>query len=135
MEGLFVEEGIRLLFLADTALANMIGDRFYPGELPQNVTSPAIVLSLVSSVPEMSHQGEVGQENARFQLTISSDCVYKTMQVAGHCRRIIREHLRGTLPNGFRYVMARSNDVQSGRTARNLYEQAIDFRITYHIPA
>jgi hypothetical protein len=135
VEGLFVEEGIRLLFLADAALANMISDRFYPGELPQGVTAPAVVLTLVSSIPEMSHQGEVGQENARFQFTISSDCPYKTMQVAGHVRRIIREHLRGVLPNGFRYVMARSNDVQLGRTPRNLYEQGVDVRMTYHIPA
>jgi hypothetical protein len=133
--GEFIEEGLRLLFLADASLAALIGTRFYDAELPPGVTVPAITLQRVSTIPEYAHSGHVGQENARFQVTIHADCHLNCMRVAAQVRRIIRDHPRGSLPGGIRYgFMQQVNEVASGReTGRNNFQIAIDFRITHQV--
>ena len=133
--GEFVEEGLRLLFVNEVSLAALISTRFYDAELPPGITLPAVTMQRISGVPEYSQRGHVGQENARFQVTVHADCHLVAMRVAAAVKRIIRENPRGTLPNSHRYgLLQQLNEVASGReTGRNIFQIAIDFRITHQI--
>lgn len=133
--GEFLEEGLRLLFVNDAGLAALIVARFYDAELPQGVTLPAVTMQRISGIPEYSHRGHVGQENARFQVTVHADCHLVAMRVAAAVKRVIREHPSGQLPNSHRYgLLQQLNEVASGReTGRNVFQIAIDFRITHQV--
>lgn len=133
--GLFVEEGLRLLFLADASLAVLIGARFYDAELPEGATYPAITLQRISSIPEYSLRGQEGQELARFQITVHADCHLKAMQTASHVRRIIRLFPRGVFPGGIKFgFMQQTNEVAMGRErGRNVFQIAIDIRLRYQV--
>lgn len=138
MAGEFIEEGLRSMFLADGYLASQISTRFYDAELPLGYrieSGPAVTLQRVSGVPEYVHSGQVGQENARFQVTVHADCHLACMRVAASVKRVIREHPRGQLPGGFRFgLLQQVNEVVMGReTGRDLFAIAIDFRMTYQV--
>lgn len=48
--------------------AALVSGRVYPGEMPQNVTLPAVLYFRVSGVRLYSHQGASGLDEARVQV-------------------------------------------------------------------
>lgn len=134
-EGLYPEEGLRLLFLNDASLVNLIAARWFDSELPQGAAYPAVTLQKVSDVPDYNQRGQSGQWTARYQITIHADCHLKCMQVAAQVRRIIRQQPRGVFPGGIRYgQMQQMNEVVAGRErGRDVFQIAIDIRLVYQV--
>jgi len=132
-EGDYVEEGLRRMFLNFGELSALIGDRWYGPELPAGTAYPAVTMKCISSIPEISHQGEAGLEAARYSCIIHGDCAQRCMQVAAKIRRVIKERPRGQLPNGIRYsLLQRLNDFPDVRsTSRDNWRHVLDFRLWY----
>jgi hypothetical protein len=57
---------------ASDAVTALVGDRIFPNMAPDGVSSPRIVYSVVSDVPENSLDGEVGKRLRRLRLQV--DC-------------------------------------------------------------
>lgn len=67
-----VGSAIRALLLADATVASLVSTRIYPNVLPQSVTLPAIVYSVISDVPELSFDGAIEDTLASVRMQI--DC-------------------------------------------------------------
>lgn len=101
---IFVEEAIRTHALQDAALANLVGDRFYMDVFQQGDDDPSILLSQISGVEELAHDGPAGLCTKRFQMTIRSNCLFKNIQIAARLKKIF---------HGFSGRLA--NEIQVGR--------------------
>ncbi len=72
---------IRALLLADGPTYSLVGTRVYPNELPQNVEMPAIVIVVVSGVPETSFTGHTSTTLKAGRLQI--DCYARAIGSTG----------------------------------------------------
>jgi hypothetical protein len=82
-----VEVGLRLLILADPAVATLLGDRAYPLVLPQAPTLPALTYQRIPGGTRVeSHGGDSGLTQARIQL----DCWAETYLAAKEALQAVR---------------------------------------------
>lgn len=100
----FIEQAIREQALSDVALSNLIGDRFYMDTFQQGNSDPSILLSQVSGVEELAHDGPAGLCTKRFQFTLRSTCLLKNLQINARLKKIF---------HGFSGRLA--NQIQVGR--------------------
>lgn len=63
-------QAVRDALLADPAVVALVGERIYPSVAPQGVARPFVVLTLVSAVPDQTHDGvpATNLEDARVQV-------------------------------------------------------------------
>lgn len=64
---MILEEALRGVLLADTALAGLIGGRMYPERAPQGAARPLVVFELVSTGRDYTHEGDSGYRRQRVQ--------------------------------------------------------------------
>lgn len=64
------ESDLRAAALAVSNLANLIGTRFYPVRLPQDVAPPAVTYRQVDSQQELTLAGTVIGGEVRYELTL-----------------------------------------------------------------
>jgi len=82
-----ITEALRTHLLGDAAIAALVGARIYPLRLPQKVTMPAIVLSLISD-PRPGHlRGVAGMARARYQVDAWAQTYDGATQLGGLCRQ------------------------------------------------
>jgi hypothetical protein len=80
-----MEESLTALLLAYSPLTSLVGTnptRVYWMRAPQNVAEPFVVLQVISSVPDVSHQGPSGLIPARVQADCYSDSYTSAKAVA-----------------------------------------------------
>lgn len=108
-----IEYDVRTKLLATSGVTTITGSgtaaRIYVDHLPQNPVYPALVISLVSDVPEYAISGAAGVREARIQI----DCLAHEHQESDdgyHTARTLGEAVITAL-SGFR-GMAGSSEVQ-----------------------
>ncbi len=69
-------EAIRAVLVADAAVAALVGADVFPALMPQGTQPPAIVYSVISSVPENSLTGTASTRLSQFRVQV--DCYAKT---------------------------------------------------------
>lgn len=76
-----VMETVRTLLVGDPGVAALVGSRVFPVEMPQGSELPAVVCSVVSSVPESSLTGDVATtlKSSRVQV----DCYARPSNAGG----------------------------------------------------
>lgn len=86
-----ITEGLRSHLLGDPAIAALVVARIYPLRVPQKVTMPAIVLTLISDQREPHLRGISGLARPRYQL----DCWAQTYDGATALGALCRQRLDG----------------------------------------
>jgi hypothetical protein len=118
------------LLLAHAPLAVLIGNRIHWDRLPQNVARPAVVMHLVSDVPNYHLLGPSGLIDSRVQF----DCQAGSAEAAREVADALDARLggyRGTY-DGFKFggafrLSGRSRSDGDGPTA--IFTRSMDFRI------
>ena len=120
-------------FLSDSGLS--CGSRIYPSTLPQGVTLPAIVYSLVSNPPEMTQSGPSSLRYPKYQLDCYADGEDAYLDAARLADQVITvidgyTGLMGsiTVHAGFRDEMRDNHDPETSR-----YWVSVDV-ILWHTP-
>ncbi len=79
---MFIEQALKTYLLAQTGLTALVGQHiYYPGEVPQNVVAPYIVMFNVSIAPVHSHGGSSHLSTDRFQLSVFSSTYHIAKQI------------------------------------------------------
>ena len=65
-----IEAGVVAFFKADAGIGAVLGDRIYPGVLPQGWTTPSCRYQKISSVKTRSLGGPSGSASSRLQLDV-----------------------------------------------------------------
>jgi hypothetical protein len=125
-----MEEALIAYLLADSGVAGFVGNRVFPGSLPQKRELPAIVFTRVDGAPLYADDGEVGIEDPRIQI----DCYGETYKSAKLTARAVVARLSefdGTTGGvKFQFVMldAERDFRESGsNSAEYLYRTNLDF--------
>lgn len=63
-----IEADLRAHLLSQAPIAAIIGTRFYPQQLPQGATLPAVTYQRIAGQSLIDHQGDAGLGRARIQL-------------------------------------------------------------------
>lgn len=78
-----IEEALARHLAADGRVAGIVGTRIYPGTIPQDQTLEAIAYQRVPDEgPIMSHQGPLGVEKARLQVTCQAQKYSEALTLA-----------------------------------------------------
>ena len=86
-----MEEALRTLLLTDTALANLVGRLIDWDVIPQGKSGPAVVMHLISGVPDYHMAGPSGLVQSRVQI----DCRATTKATAKAVARAVEAVLSG----------------------------------------
>jgi len=78
---MIVGAAIRDVLLASAEVQALVGARIYPNKLPQGVTLPAVVFSVVDDVPQNAITGATADRLVETRLQV--DC-YSTSYVEAH---------------------------------------------------
>jgi hypothetical protein len=81
-----VAQSIRAYLLTKTAITDVVGQRIYADQLPQNATLPAIEMAVISDVPEMQLSDITGLTKARIQFV----CFATTRRITRQISQAIR---------------------------------------------
>lgn len=130
------EKAIRALLMQASAVTTLVGDRCYPGQLPQGCALPALVVEHVSTVdlPTLNAQAGFGLVQTRVQVTVLAAtypqqksladavitaCRYQRGVIAGvRVANVVRELVGPDL---------RDDD-------RSVFYQSVDFLVTFQEP-
>ena len=112
-----VEEDFVTAITGDSAINALIGTRLYPVKLPDNVTYPAAVYSLVSTVI----QGSGGCKRSRLQLDLYDES-YSGLKA-------LRDAVVAYGDGGNGYIYEENADVWE--EDNDLYHQPIDFLLDH----
>lgn len=134
-----MEEQIIAALLADPDVSALVGNKVYPGRVPQGVLPPAIVFNTVASVPEYADGGEIGLTESSIQI----DCWAETYGSAKVISRAVSKLLSGKWFTAgdveFQFVLqdsARDLSTDSVRVnqADYYYRAMLEFTV-WHSPA
>ena len=92
-------EAIRAELEANTAVLALVGTRIYPQAMPQGVTLPAVVITVVSEVPENSLTGTASTRlvQARAQVDCYAAKYLDAHQVAAAVDEVLANLMRSDL--------------------------------------
>lgn len=77
-----MENALATYLLAQASIQALVGDRIYWVQIPQGSTRPYIILSVVSSVPDVVFQGATGLVQSRVQFDCWGEDYYSAKNVA-----------------------------------------------------
>jgi len=77
-----MEFALATYLLGQTAISSLVGDRIYWTQLPQGSGRPYILLSVVSSVPNVVFGGATGLVQSRVQFDCWGDGYYQAKNIA-----------------------------------------------------
>jgi len=124
-----MEEELRTLVLADSAVSSVIGTRYFPVERRQGAQLPAILYQGVSGF-EGAHMNGTGPFEARVQL----DCYAMTYAVAKLLSRAVIEALHTYRGGGFLFIKHdgfRDDETGGSNEAERPFRVGLDFNITW----
>jgi hypothetical protein len=118
-------KAVRQVLTSSSAVTALMGQRFFPELLPQNVAMPAAVLTLVSDVPNDVLAPAPGSTlfNARVQV----DVYDKDFDVAEGAAKAIRDALGAKRSSTFSATQVDRRHFFERET--NLYRVSLDFSV------
>ncbi len=84
-----VEEDLVRVLQVNAGVSALVSERIYALSLPQRVTLPAIRYQVISTSPEVAHNGPSGLQRNRIQLTVHAATYASAQAVAGALRRAL----------------------------------------------
>lgn len=128
-----VDKDLIAYLTADTALQALVGQRVYPVARPQGSARPAVEVSRIYGAPEYADDGEVGLQQARFQVDCWGDD-YASAKNTGRAvtarLSAVRDVTQGTTT--FLYIMLdNEQDLREGGSgeAEYLFRTLLDFTV------
>jgi len=121
-----MEEDLRALLLASTAVTTLAGTRVNFGVNPQGAARPNVVLNVIDGAEGMTMSGPDGLSQSRVQV----DCYGDTYSAAKTLARAVIATLNGHHDNNFRGVFhVTTRDTREGGTneADRPYRTSLDF--------
>ncbi len=130
------EKAIRALLMQASAVTSLVGERCYPGQLPQGCALPALVVQHVSTVdrPTLDAAAPFGLVQSRIQVTVlaSTYPIQKSLAdaVITACR-----YQRGVI-SGVRVnsVVRELVGPDLRDDERSVFYQSVDFLVTFQEP-
>lgn len=129
-----MEEALKTLLLATSAISAIVSDRLTWLVRQQASALPALVLNVVSNVPEYSDEGEAGISQARVQV----DCWGSTYASARALARAVKDRLSGTAETvagvefSAAWVELEQDLYETAAAGAPLYRVSLDFMITHN---
>lgn len=121
-----MEEELRSLLLATSAVTDIVGDKINWGSMPQGQEYPGVALHVIDEVSENTMTGPDGLLQGRVQV----DCYALTYRQAKLLSRAIRTRLDGYRGGGFSGIfLAGARDSREGGTneADRPFRVSLDF--------
>ena len=113
-----VEHSIVQFLMAETKVADLVGNRVFPVKLPDQTELPAITYARISSVRQRSHSGKSNLTGSRYQFSIWA----KTQRACAEVRDAFIEKID----------CAQTGDILAFHENDNeMYSPAVD---AYHMP-
>ncbi|MBB2485406.1 DUF3168 domain-containing protein [Mitsuaria sp. WAJ17] len=126
------EKAIRALLMQDVAVTALVGDRCYPGELPEGCALPAVVLDHISTLDlETIGAGSYGLCQSRIEVKVLASSYVQqkslTAAVLAACR-----YQRGVIAGVRVAKVARALTGPDLRDSdRGVFYQSTDFHVTF----
>ncbi len=97
---MYIEQALLTYLLTQAGLTALVNEKIYYVEAPQDIETPYIVMSKVSSVREHSHQGSSHLATARFQFSTYASSYYLAKQIAEQLQTALQgiSGVKGTAP-------------------------------------
>lgn len=112
--------------MSQQSLTKFIGNRLYPGWLPENAPKPAVAYLSVSGVRH--HDIEVAYP--RYQFSVFSSRYTEAVEIAEEIRNVL-QRFKGKLGNSNIIQIVHENQYENYENDTKLYHIAIDFKIIY----
>jgi len=126
-----IDEALYSLLTGDSGVSSYVGNRVYPGHLPQSETLPAIAFFRVDgSGRTVSHSGASSVAGGIFQIS----CLALTSLEAKHVAEAVRRKMHGfsgTVGSEKIYLARLINEVDLFDPDLPEYHVALDFELTY----
>lgn len=132
---MYAESALHALLSANAPLAALVGDRIYPHALPEGCVLPALVVELVSDVPQPTLDATAGYglSQARMQVTGLAatypglkDLLAAVVSACNYQRGV----LAGVRVNSIARALTGPDMADDDRT---VFHQSIDFLVTYQV--
>lgn len=130
---MYAEKALTALLSANAPLITLVGDRIYPHALPQGCALPALVVELVTDVPQLTIDPTAGfnLNRARMQVTVLASSYPDQKNVLAAVVAACN-YQRGVLAS------VRVNSIVRAVTGpdmtdddRTVFHQSVDFFVTY----
>ena len=134
-----MEEQIIAALLADPDVSSLVGNKVFPGRVPQGVLPPAIVFNAVASVPEYADGGEIGLTDSSIQIDCWAETYGETKLISRAVSRLLSGKWFTAGDVEFQFVLqdsARDLSADSVRVnqADYYYRAMLEFTV-WHSPA
>lgn len=118
-------EQVRVKLVADAAVTAIVSTRIYPSFMPQQTRPPALVLTVVDSLPQLSlvSVDETALTNARVQV----DCYHRDYSMAHQLAEAVADCLDDMSDTDFQAVKLISRDLYD--TELLVHRVSVDFSI------
>lgn len=125
-----MEENLTSLLLANSALTALIGQRLTWNTRQQGAAVPAVILTVVSNIPDYTHDGEtIGTHRVQI------DCWAKTFSSAVAVGRAVDAALSGYKGGSFQGIFkdAERQSFETGaEAAERFYRVSLDYMIWHN---
>lgn len=130
-----MEEGFVAYLLAGSGVTALAGTRLTWNTRTQGSPTPAIVLHVISTVPEYSDEGDSGLASSRIQVDVWAETYAAAKSTARAVTDRLTENGSKFVSGGFEFQFAFKEDEQDsferGAAAEELYRVRLDFIIMY----
>ena len=129
-----MEHDLATYLLADSSLQALVVDRIYWTQIPQGAERPYIILSVVSSVPDVTFAGATGLVQSRVQFDCWGSDYYEAKNVARaidtllNGRKLTTPASGGTRFEGF-FIEAERDGHDDVEAPDDLFRTSLDFII------
>jgi hypothetical protein len=118
-------QAIRAAMLGASEVTDLVEKRIYPSRLPANVAFPAVVYTVISSIPEATFEGDAETELVDSRVQI--DCYAKGYDDAQALGRVIAVFLTQLDDQDLRVQLLDSRDLFEDDTT--LHRVSMDFGV------
>lgn len=131
---MYIEQAILTELGNAAALVTLVSTRIYYVKAPQDVATPYIILTKISSVREHSHDGSSHLAKSRFQLSIFAETYKEVKDIAVQIQAALQAKSGnvGDSP----YVAVGSifyeDETDMYETDTGLYHTAVDYMVTHY---
>lgn len=132
---MYAEKALAALLKAHAPLTALVGDRIYPQDLPQGCALPALVVELVSDVPQATMDPTAGfnLNRARMQVTVLANSYPEqkdTLAAVVAACNFQRGVLAGVRVNSVQRAVT-GPDMRDADRTQPVFHQSVDFLVTY----
>lgn len=131
---MIIEQAIHDELLDTSAVTSLVGQNIYYVKAPQDVVSPYIVITKITSDRKHTHDGADNLCESTFQISIFSDTYYEGKQIAAQVQAVLDSY-SGTM-GGVSGVIVNScfyeNEVDLYEEGQELHHLACDYRLWHN---